>query len=88
MICSTARNTTFGLLHQRCHCCAMRIRIVDAPNGNLYVFIEILMGCLSYTIGYRTESDYAEMYNEATAYYGFNPDEVNAALFNSPPDGT
>ena len=65
----------------------MRIRIVDVPNGNLYVYVEILIGCLSYAVGYRTESDYITMYNEATAHYGFNPDEVTPALFNSPPDG-
>ena len=65
----------------------MRIRIVDVPNGNLYVYVEVLLGCLSYVPGYRPESDYASMYEEATAHYGFNPDEVNPAVFNSHPDG-
>ena len=86
MICATSRKTSFALLHQRCHCCAMRIRIVDTPHGNLYVYIEILIGCLSYILGFRTESDFTAMYEEATAHYGFNPDEVNKTLFDSHPD--
>ena len=64
----------------------MRIRIVDSPQGNLYVFVEILVGCLSYVPGFRTESDYTDMYHEATAHYGFNPDEVNIEVFHSHPD--
>ena len=64
----------------------MRIRIVDVSQGNLYVYMEVLIGCLSYTLGYRTESDFADLYEEATAHYGFNPDEVNKGLFTSHPD--
>ena len=87
MICETARTTTFAKLHEKCYACSMRIRIIDSPNGNVYVFVEVLISCLSLAVGYRTESDYADLYEQATAHYAFNPDEVNSKLFTNHPDG-
>ena len=86
MICETGRQTPFDKLHQRCHACSMRLRIIDSPHGNIYVFVEILISCLTLTVGYRTESDYSDLYEQATAHYAFNPDEVNSNLFTNHPD--
>ena len=86
MVCTTARQTSFAKMHQKCHACATRNRIIDSPHGNVYVFCELLICCLTQVVGYRTEDDYSTLYEHATAHYAFNPDEVNAHLFKSLPD--
>ena len=86
MICATGRKTTFGKLHHKCYACSVRIRVIDSPHGNLYVFVEVLISCMTVAVGYRTENDYAPLYEQATAGYTFNPDEIEPKVFTNHPD--
>ena len=84
MVCDTARFTEFGQLEKKCYACANKNRIIDAPNANVYMYMELLICCMTLGLGYRTEEDYKGLYVHASGGHSFNPDEVPRTLFDDP----
>ena len=84
MLCSTGRDGEFHKLHIRCYACAQKIRTIDGSQGNLYSFSEEVVGCMTQAVGYRTESDYKDLYSHAVCHYTLNPDEVSQYIFHKP----
>lgn len=39
---------------------------------------------MTQAVGYRTESDYKDLYSHAVCHYTLNPDEVSQYIFHKP----
>ena len=84
LVCKTGRDVPFQKIHQKCNACATKIRIIDAPYANIYMFMELVICAMSLGIGYRTEADFESMYGHAASGHSFNPDEIDRNLFSDP----
>ena len=84
MLCLRGKKVTFDKAHEECYACTMKIKIVDAPEANVYMFMELVICAMSVAVGYRTEPDFAPMYGHAASGHSFNPDEINKHIFDDP----
>ena len=82
MLCNTSRKGLFADIENQCIACATKLRIIDSPHGNVYMFMELTLCAMSVGLGYRPEDDYSGLYQHAVSGHCFNPDEVPKQLYD------
>lgn len=84
MVCPDGEKVPFERLEENCYPCATKNRTMDHEHANIYVFSEMVVVLLSYVPGFRQGENAEDLYKDAVASHGFNPDQVNQAVFDQP----
>ena len=84
MICSEGEDVPFNRLDDGCFACCQKTQTMDMEYTNTYGYTEVLVYLISYVPGLRNGENYQERYRIACSSHGFNPEQVNLAVFSDP----
>ena len=84
MICFEGENVPFDRLDDGCFACCQKSQTMDMEYTNTYGYTEVLVYLISYVPGFKSGENYQERLRVAAASHGFNPEQINRAVFDTP----
>ena len=84
MMCSEGEDVPFNRLEDGCFACCQKTLTMDMEYSNTYGYTEVLVYLVSYVPGFKNGADYRERIRIASSSHGFNPEQVNQAVFEQP----